>query len=307
MSPISYVLAVDGGGTKTAAALLSMAGQELATARSGPANVYRDPAAGLAEITTRMAAALCDGGPAGRGDGGADRDQRRPRRCQRRGRSGRPSPGGVPGVRRAAPVAATATPRFSACSAPAPGAHALDRHRRRGLSARAGRRPAHLAAAGAFRWPIAAAAPGSVFGSPASISIGSTAAPSSPTASFGMSPPTTSGDQREAILTWLANARAAEFAPWRPPWSRPPAAGDALAEALLDEGRRISCAWPRHSSRARKRHSAWAVASARSTGPGSRRRSAMAPCCRPSRRPDPIRGAWLVATGQAPAEFPDVD
>ncbi|MGD9507844.1 MAG: BadF/BadG/BcrA/BcrD ATPase family protein [Geminicoccaceae bacterium] len=50
MNGSGYVLAIDGGGTKTAAALLTWAGETLATCRTGPANLYRDPVAGLAEI-----------------------------------------------------------------------------------------------------------------------------------------------------------------------------------------------------------------------------------------------------------------
>ena len=51
MSAFTYVLAVDGGGTKTAAALLTRDGRRLAACRSGPSNLYRDSAAGLASIT----------------------------------------------------------------------------------------------------------------------------------------------------------------------------------------------------------------------------------------------------------------
>ena len=60
MMMASYVLAVDGGGSKTAAALLDAQGAPLATGRGGPANLYRDPEAGLAEIH-RLWRALCAG------------------------------------------------------------------------------------------------------------------------------------------------------------------------------------------------------------------------------------------------------
>src|SRR3954454_22985829 len=50
MRQMAHVLAVDGGGTKTVAALFTVAGQELARCRVGPANLYREPAAGLAAI-----------------------------------------------------------------------------------------------------------------------------------------------------------------------------------------------------------------------------------------------------------------
>ena len=50
MKKVAHVLAVDGGGTKTAATLLNVAGQELATVPRRPGQSYRDPVAGLAEI-----------------------------------------------------------------------------------------------------------------------------------------------------------------------------------------------------------------------------------------------------------------
>ena len=50
MQRVANVLAVDGGGTKTVAALLSVDGRELARCRVGPANLYRDPVAGLAAL-----------------------------------------------------------------------------------------------------------------------------------------------------------------------------------------------------------------------------------------------------------------
>ena len=45
-----HILAIDGGGSKTAAALLTPDGEEIARCRVGPANLYRDRVTGLAEI-----------------------------------------------------------------------------------------------------------------------------------------------------------------------------------------------------------------------------------------------------------------
>lgn len=45
-----YVMAVDGGGTKTAAALYGSAGELLASAATGPCNLYQDRPGGLAAI-----------------------------------------------------------------------------------------------------------------------------------------------------------------------------------------------------------------------------------------------------------------
>ena len=60
MSTIDLILAVDGGGTKTRAALTKADGTPLGDLVGGPCNLFQDPAAGLAEIRVlwqRLAAA----------------------------------------------------------------------------------------------------------------------------------------------------------------------------------------------------------------------------------------------------------
>lgn len=50
MADADYVLAVDGGGTKTDAELLSRGGQVLGRGRAGPCNLHQDSGAGLAAV-----------------------------------------------------------------------------------------------------------------------------------------------------------------------------------------------------------------------------------------------------------------
>ncbi len=60
MNAITHILAVDGGGTKTRAALLEADGTPVVEHTGGPCNLFQDPDAGLAEIRAlwnRLAAA----------------------------------------------------------------------------------------------------------------------------------------------------------------------------------------------------------------------------------------------------------
>jgi glucosamine kinase len=113
------------------------------------------------------------------------------------------------------------------------------------------------------------------------------------------------GREREAVLAWLKEARAVDFAAFAPEIVAAAEAGDPLGTALLAEG-------AGHLRRL-----------ARALGPAE-----AAPLClggglagiyRPgleaalgdvvlpaARRPEPLHGAWLVAVGQVPPEFPDV-
>ena len=168
---------------KPLAALLTMAGSELARCRGGPANLYRDPVAGLAAITAAWLQLCADAGlQPGLAAG-----------------TTMVSAGlaGVSGETQRQAFASTFAPfaarrlssdgytAFLGVFGTAPGAMLSI-----GTGVVAYRRAAAAtcrvsAAAGAFRWPIAAAVPGSVSGSPASIWIGWMAAASSPTAACG--------------------------------------------------------------------------------------------------------------------------
>jgi glucosamine kinase len=112
------------------------------------------------------------------------------------------------------------------------------------------------------------------------------------------------GREREAVLAWLADARAADFAAFAPVIVAAAGTSDPLGEALLAEG------------------AGHLLRLARALAP-----TASAPLClggglaatyrgrieaafpgavlTAARQPDPLRGAWLVATGAVPPEFPD--
>ena len=189
----------------------------------------------------------------------------------------------------------------------APGRTALDRHRRRRLPLRSRAARRRSAAAGASRWPTAAAAPGSASAWPASISTIWTARPPFPAAASGPPPPRPSAPEREAILGWLAGARAAEFAALAPAVV---AAADCRRSAGRGAARRgcrpPAAARPSRWRRAPARRSASGAASPTSTARGSRRALPGRRSCRPAAGPTRLRGAWLVATGAVPPEYPDV-
>jgi glucosamine kinase len=62
MEEAGCILAVDGGGTKTEAALLDAAGAVLARTRTGPCNLYQDAAAGLAAVEAAWQACAASAG-----------------------------------------------------------------------------------------------------------------------------------------------------------------------------------------------------------------------------------------------------
>lgn len=303
MNPMTYVLAVDGGGTKTAATLLNVAGQELATARGGPANLYRDSAAGLAEIA-RAWPQLC-------AKAGLPTETTAALTAISAGLAG------VSGVAQRQAFKA-AFPAFAArrlssdgytaflgVFGTAPGAM---------LSIGTGIVACRRASGGVPRissgwgFPVADRGSGAWLGFRLAGEYLDRLDGCAVTAHSELWDVATAtlGDQREAILAWLAKARAAEFAAMAPAVVKAAAAGDALAEALLNEGltHLLRLAAALEPSREAPLCLGGGLGEVYRPQIGAVLGDAVLPA---DRRPDPIRGAWLVGTGQAPAEFHDVD
>jgi glucosamine kinase len=302
MSSLRHVFAVDGGGTKTAAALVTASGQELARCRVGPANLYRDPAVGLATITGAWEQVCTLAGL-------RSQDVR----------AGTVISAGLAGASGAEQrqAFAAAFPGFAARHLSSDGYTAF-----LGVF---GSDPGALLAIGtgvvAFRrsnsrdprilsgWGFPAADRGSgawlgfrLAGDYLDHLDGAAAIPQSELWAVSAA---ALGRERNGILAWLASARAAEFAAMAPAIAAAAAAGDPLGRALLDEG------------------AGHLLRLARALGPAPG-----APLClgggladvyRPrleaafpgvvlpaSRRPDPLRGAWLVATRVVAPEYPDI-
>jgi glucosamine kinase len=297
-----HVLAIDGGGSKTAAALLTGAGDELARCRVGPSNLYRDPAAGLAEIgraweelcrvasldtATAAGGTVISAGLAG-ASGAAQRDAYAEAFAGFAAR--RLSSDGYTaflGVFGSAPGALLSIGTgVVAYICPPDGAPAI----------RAG-----------WGFPVADRGGGAWLGFRLATEYldhldGVDALPRS---RLWTTAATTFGTERDAILAWLGQARAADFAALAPAVTAAAADLDPLGTALLDEG----CGHLLRLARAL----APTAAARLCLGGGlaavyrSRLEAALPQTVLPATaRPNPLRGAWLVATGQAPPEYPDV-
>ena len=301
MNPPDHVLALDGGGTKTAAALRSVAGTVLATCRVGPANLYRDPAAGLAEIAHAWALVCAEAG--------LDPERAAGRTAISAGLAG------ASGARQQRAFA-DAFAGFAARHLSSDGYTAF-----LGVF---GTSPGALLSIGtgvvAFRcepggipgiragwgFPVADRGGGAWLGFRLAAEYLDHLDGAAAIAATDLWAPAraTFGAGREDILAWFAAARAAEFATLAPAVTAAATAGDPLGRALLDEG------------------ASHLLRLARALEP-----AAAAPLClggglaavyRPyleaafpgrllpaATRPDPLHGAFLVATGAAPAEYPD--
>ena len=302
MKKVAHVLAVDGGGTKTVAALLTVAGEELVRCRVGPANLYRDPVAGLAAISAAWEQAC-----------------------------------GLAGL---SPVDAAPNTVISAGLAGASGetqrrayAEAFRNFAGRRLSGDGytafvgafGNRPGGLLSIGtgvvAFRRAAGGGAevlsgwgfPASDRGSGAWLGLRLAAeyldyldgAAIIAESSLYARAEAVLGHRRDPVLSWLATARAADFAAFAPTVVEAAGAGDLLGRALLDEG----CTHLLRLARALDPRPEAPLCLGGGLAEVYRNLEAafvgaMLPA---SRKPDPIRGAWLVATGEVPPEYPDVD
>lgn len=299
MSRAAYVLAVDGGGSKTAAALLDPAGTVLAATRAGPANLYREPAAGLAEIAgawTRLcamaglvpaqaaAATIVSAGLAGIG-GPAQRAAFASAFADFGGRclssDGYTAFLGVFGAGMGALLSVGTGIVAYRRGADGPlrqrsgwGFPAADRGSGAWLGAR-------LVADYLDQLDGAASLPGSSLWPQVAERIGT---------------------DREPILAWLRTARAADFATLAP--AIVAAAGqDELAAALLAEAqghvRRLALALA--PSPAAPLALAGGLAGIFRADLGRLLGAALLPAERPC---DPLHGAWLIATGAVPPEYP---
>jgi glucosamine kinase len=300
----AYVLAVDGGGTKTAVALLTASGDELAACRVGPANLYRDPSAGLTSIASAWERVRAD---AGLPDGAAARTVVSAGLAGSSGAAQRQAfAAAFPGFagRRLSTDGYTA---FVGVFGAGPGAVLAV-----GTGVVACRRETSgsgLRIAGGWGFPVADRGSGAWLGfrlageyldhldGCAAVGPGSTL--------WAMAGDRV-GREREAILAWLRDARAAEFAALAPAVVAAAEVGDPLGTTLLAEGAghlvRLARALE-PTPEAPLCLGGGLAAAYRPRLEAALREAAILPA---SRRPDPIRGAWFVATGQVPAEFQDV-
>lgn len=301
MSDIEHVLAVDGGGTKTAAALLASDGTELARCRVGPANLYRDQAAGLAEIGKAWARLCAQAGlePAATSRtvisaglaGASGTAQHEAFAAAFSGFAGRR-------------LSSDGYIAFLGVFAAAPGALLLI-----GTGVVAFRRSSGGVPAIRAGWgfPVADRGGGAWLGYRLATEYldhldGAAAVPET---GLWKRAAAVFGTGRGAILSRLAAARAADFAALAPDVISAAARRDLLGTALLDEG-------AGHLVRLARALSP-TVDAPLCLGGGlaevyqSRLEAALpGVVLPPATRPDPLRGAWLVATGAVPPEYLDV-
>lgn len=299
-----FILAVDGGGTKTAAALMTREGAVLAACRAGPANLYRDPATGLAAITAawREVCAMA----------GLDAERTAPATVISAGLAGvtgraqRNAFQGAFAGFAARRLSSDGYTTFLGVFATGPGALVAVGTGVVAYSRAAGERPRLRSGWG---FPVADRGSGAwlglrLVGEYLDWLDGAVSMPAS-----GLWPEVAArlGPGREATLAWLRDARAAEFAALAPAVVAAARAEDALATALVAEG-------AGHLVRlARALEPDPAAPLALGGGLAEVYRPALAAALGEesllavAAAPEPLRGAWLIATGQVPPEFADVD
>jgi glucosamine kinase len=303
MSTPAYILAVDGGGTKTEAALSRRDGHELARARTGPCNLYQDPAGGLAAV--REAWERC--GTAAGLDGRAASET-----CLSAGLAGVNAAGA--GRRFHDAFAAFAERRLSSdgyvalvgAFEAAPGAL---------LSIGTGVVAYRLESSGASRMLSGWGFPAGDHGGGAWLGFrlvgdwlesrdGYGALPADHVLAAAAADLV--GGRRDRILDWLRRAKPGDFAALARPIVEQAAAGDAYASGLLGEAAghhaRVARALaptpaePLVLGGGLAPFFAEAVAKALPAG-----------CLAHDRKPSPLHGAWLVGIGRARPEFPEPD
>ena len=300
MTSSAYSFLLDGGGSKTTAALLTSAGIELASCRVGPANLYREPAAGLAEIRAAWIE-LC-------GRTGLDPDAAAAATTVSAGLAG--ASGSVQRHAFADAFAGFAGRRLSSDGyiaflgvfGDAPGALLSIGTGVVAFRRAVGQRPEIRAGWG---FPTGDRGGGAWLGFRLAAEYLDHLDGIGERGPLWAVAEAAVGSSRDSILLWLARARAAEFAALAPAIVTNAGAGDPLASALLAEG-------ADHVARL-------AGAVVAGTGGALCLAGGLAEVYRPllegrvaapilptARAPDPLRGAWLVAIGAAAPEYADV-
>lgn len=300
MTSSAYSFLLDGGGSKTTAALRTSAGAELARCRVGPANLYREPAAGLAELraawvelcarTDLDPAAAAAATTVSAGLAGASGSVQR--------RAFADSFAGFAGRR----LSSDGYIDFLGAFEDAPGALLSIGTGVVAFRRAAGQRPEIRAGWG---FPTCDRGGGAWLGFRLAAEYLDHLDGIGKKCPLWAAAAASMGSDRAAILLWLARARAAEFAALAPAIVVNAEAGDPLASALLAEG-------ADHLARlARAVVAGTGGALCLAGGLAEVYRPLLggrvdAPVLPPTQAPDPLRGAWLVAIGAAAPEYSDV-
>jgi glucosamine kinase len=302
MTNTDYVLAIDGGGTKTAAALLSWAGDPLASCRAGPANLYRDPIAGLMEIR-RVWEVLCS-------QAGLSPDTAAGRTVMSAGLAGASGQPQRQAFVESCPdfaarrLSSDGYASYAGVFGTAPGALLSIGTGVVAFRCVEGRKPEIRSGWG---FPVSDRGSGAWLGLrlAAEYLDHLDAASPWPESRLWISTRSTIGHDRESILLWLKQARATEFASLAPSVVSAAGADDPAGKALLAEG-------AEHLARL-------ARAVVAGTGGSLCLGGGLAEIYRPylaacldlpllpaETRPDPLHGAWLIATDAVEPEYDDV-
>jgi glucosamine kinase len=301
MPSITHILAVDGGGTKTEAALHDRAGTLLARARTGPCNLYQDAEGGLRAVEAAWHACCTAAG--------LDPDRAAAATCLSAGLAGVNAGGAA--ERFHAAFAGFAQRRLSSDGYTAL-IGAFDGAAGALLSIGTGVVAYRLDAAGRFRMLSGWGHPAGDRGGGAWLGLRLIGDWLEALDGYGPAPAdhplwqeaaARIGGERAAILAWLKAARPGDIASLARPIVDAAAAGDAYARGLIDEAashhRRLARALAPSADEPLVLGGGlapvFALPIAAALPPGAVARE---------RRPSPLRGAWLIGTGRATAELP---
>jgi glucosamine kinase len=126
-----------------------------------------------------------------------------------------------------------------------------------------------------------------------------------PESTLWLSAAATLGEEREGVLLWLKTARAADFAALAPDVIAAAAAGDPVGGALLAEGAEHLLRLARAVAAETGGHLCLGGGLAATYRPRLEARLDV-PLLPAETQPDPLRGAWLIATDAVEPEYSDV-